>query len=133
MEGHISNASSPRAGSGSCAGLAGARCRALASSNSDKPFRSARGAQQVAIDFGQVAERAGEEAAVEDEGGDGAAADASGGDLDRALPDDQRDRAEDQEDDDRGHHRAQQDALLGGREHALDGVAKARGFAVLAG
>ena len=96
-----------------------------------QPLRSTGGAQQVAIDFRQGAERARQQAAIEDEGGDGAAADASCGHIDRALPDDPGDRAEQQEDDDCGHHCAQQDALPGGDEDALDGIAKARGLAVL--
>ena len=54
-----------------------------------------------------------------------------GGDLGRALPDDHRDRAEDEEDDDRGHHRPHEDSPLGGREHALDGLGETRGFAGL--
>ena len=53
-----------------------------------QPLGRAGGAQQVAIDFGQIAERAGEKRAVEDEGRNRAAGDAPGRNVDRALPDD---------------------------------------------
>ena len=92
---------------------------------------SARGAQQVAIDFGQVAERAGEQPAVEHERGDRAAGDPPRRDLDRSVPDDQSDGAENDEDDNRGHERTHEDSALRGRENPLDGVGEARRLAAL--
>ena len=53
-----------------------------------EPLRRAGGAQQVAIDFGQRAECAGEQTAVEHERGDRAAGHRARGDVDRALPND---------------------------------------------
>ena len=67
-------------------GSAGARMSGSACEQFGQALGCARGAQQVAIDFGQVAERAGEKAAVEHEGGDRAAGHPAGGDVDRALP-----------------------------------------------
>jgi hypothetical protein len=50
-----------------------------------EPLRRAGAAQQVAIDFGQRAERAGEQSAGEHEGGDRAAGHPARGDVDRAC------------------------------------------------
>ena len=126
-----SNASSPRAGSGKADRVGRRADVGLGVEQFVQPLGRAGGAQQVAIDFGQRAERAGEQPAVKHERGDRAAGHAARGDVDRALPDDHRDRAEHQEDDDRGHDRAQQDAPLGGREDALDRVGEARRLAPL--
>ena len=80
-----SNASAPRAGSGSGTGSAGARDLGLFAEQFGQPPGGAGAAQQIAIDFGQRAERAGDEPAGEHEGGDRAAGDRARGDVDRAL------------------------------------------------
>ena len=85
-----------------------------------EPARRAGAAQQVAVDFGQRAERARDQHAGQHERGDRAAAERAFGDLDRAAPQQQRDRAEDHRDHDRGHRRAQQDAAPRGVEGRLD-------------
>ena len=63
----------PRPARAAATGLAGALISGSALEQLVEPLRRAGGAQQVAIDFAQGAERAGQQAAVEDEGGDGAA------------------------------------------------------------
>ena len=89
------------------------------------------GAQQIAIDFRQRPEGAGEEAAIEDEGRDGAAGDATRRDVDRALPDDHGDGREHQGDNDEGHQRPEADPALGGAEHGFGGLSEALGLAPL--
>ncbi|PAV70022.1 hypothetical protein WR25_20171 [Diploscapter pachys] len=91
--------------------------------------RRARAAQQVAIDFGQRAERARDDAARHDEGEHAAARQAPGGDVGDALPHDQHDRPEDEADHDRGHHCAQRDAALRGGEGRVHRRAEARRLA----
>src|SRR3546814_6637983 len=76
-------------------------------------------AQQVAIDFGERAERAGDEAAGQHEGGDGAAGYRPRRDAFCPVPEQGGDRAEEEADDGRGDERAQADAALRGREIAL--------------
>ena len=95
-----------------------------------QPFGGARGAQQVAIDLGQRAERARDQPAGEDESGDGAAGDRPRSDALGPVPQQGGDRAEQQPDDDRGHDRAQADAALGGRKGRLDRAREARRFAL---
>ena len=96
-----------------------------------QPARSARAAQQVAPAFRQRSERARDQPAGQDEGGDAAARQSPGGDIDGAQPHDARDRAEDQGEGDRGHGRAQQDALARGGETALDRRRETRRLALL--
>ncbi len=94
-----------------------------------EPFGGADGAQQVAIDLGERAESARDEPAGEHEGGDGAAGDRPRRDPRGAVPEQGRDRAEEQADDDRGHDRAEANAALGGGEIILDRHGEALGFA----
>ena len=77
----------------------------------------------------RIAERARDEPAGNDECGDRAARQIAAGDVERAAPHQQRDRAEHQHDHDRGHDRAQQDTALGGRESALHRFLEPPGFA----
>ena len=91
----------------------------------------ARGAQQVAEDLGQGPERPAQQPAAKHEGGDRPAAHPPGGDVDRALPDHQHDRADQEEDHAGGEDRTHADAALGGREHALDRVGETLGLAAL--
>src|SRR3546814_11325013 len=73
--------------------------------------------------------RTGDETAGQHEGGDGAAGDRPRRDAFGPVPEQGRDRAEEQADDGRGDERAQADAALRGREIAFDRAAEAFGLA----
>ena len=131
MEGHVVEREFAQGGLRQSCG----RCRCanlrLRDQQLGEPLRRSGGPQQVAIHFRQGAERARQKAAAQDEGGDRATAHLPAGDVDRTLPDDHDDRPDHQEDDHRRHHRSGADAPLGGREDALDGVAKPGRLALL--
>jgi hypothetical protein len=83
-------------GAAAATGLAGALISRLLGEQLGEPAGGAGAAQQVAIDFGQRAERAGDERAGEHEGGDRAAGDPAGLRRRARLPHQHGDRAEDQ-------------------------------------
>ncbi len=91
----------------------------------------ARAAKKIAIDFAQGGERAADQHAGEDEGGDLAAGHAARGNVDRAFPDDHHDGAEHQRDQHHGHDRAQPHPGAGGGEGAFDHIGEAGLLAAL--
>ena len=72
-ERHILELERAQRGIGQCHGLGGRRDVGLGVEQLRQAFGRAGGAQQVAIDFGEVAERTGEQAAVKNKGRNGAA------------------------------------------------------------
>ena len=112
-------------------GAGGGRDVGLLVEQLGKAAGRARGAQQVAIDFGERAERAGDEARGEHERHDRSAREPAGGDIGHRGPYDQRDRREQRADHQRRHDRAQAEAALARLEGAGDGTLEALGLALL--
>src|SRR3546814_10552492 len=81
--------------------------------------------------LGERAERPGDEPAGQDEGGDRAAGDRALRDPFGAVPEQRRNRAEQQADNRRGDDRAKADAAFRGREIGLDSGRETIGFARL--
>ena len=93
----------------------------------------AGGAHEIPIDFGERAKGTGDDGGGKDECGDGAAGQPPRDDIERTLPQHQRDGTEDEGDDHCGHAGAQADAALGGIECAFDRSTEARCFAAFLG
>ena len=91
-----------------------------------QPLGRTRGAEQVAIDFGQRAERARHQRRGDEEARKRPRRQPAGGDIADGRPHQQRDRAEQQPHHQRGHDRARRDPALCGVEAAIDRGGEAR-------
>ncbi len=116
-EGHVAERQAAARRFRQCLGPVGRRDARLRDQQFVETARRARTAQQIAVNFGQRAERTRHQPAGDDEGRDGPAGNGARGHADGAAPHQQRDRAEDQQDDDRCHRGADQDAAFGDGEN----------------
>ena len=123
-EGYIAEAEAAARRFGQAFGAGRGRDFGLGFEQFSEPARRTRAAQQIAIDFGERAERTGHKAAGDDESGDRAAGNLARRHRQRAAPHHQHDPAEYQQNHHRRHAGAQQDAATGGVEGAFDHACK---------